>query len=640
MLFRRLAAFSGGFDLTAARAVAGDGELERFQVLDQLTLLVDKSLLVVENRPAGTRYVLPETVRQYALEKLGESGEADAVRTRHRDHYTELAIALDEPVTGDVRPHLQRTEGELDNLRAAFAWSHEHGDAEVALALASALQPIWRGGSRGREGLAWFAAALDGTAGSPDVSAAVRARALSDEAVLDASTGNSGNFARAEEALALARDVDDPVLLSRALAACLFTAGRDAAMTQRYLPEALAVARAVGEPRRLADVLARQAYAAFMVDGDPTSTRLAAEEGLALADAIDDRANSRSFRWCLAAAQWMEGDLEGAVQRLDAVIPDAIADGDVVVTRLSVCTRSNVLSYLGHPDAARAASEEALRTAGDLGEIFEGLAQNGIAFAALAAGDADAAHVASQASWFTGFRRESVAGYTVAEAALAVGEVDLARELTDEALSFMAGFHRKLALTVAARVAMVHHRHDVAEQHLHDAIAICSQTRSLQGLPDLFECLAQVAVASTSWAEGTRLLGAAAALRQRTMEVRFRVHDAAFDAAEEALHKALGDEQFDELHQEGFALTPDEAVAYARRGRGERKRPPSGWAALTPAERDVVKLLSDGLANKQIATRLFISPRTVQTHLTHVYAKLGLASRVQLAQEAARHPDS
>ena len=63
----------------------------------------------------------------------------------------------------------------------------------------------------------------------------------------------------------------------------------------------------------------------------------------------------------------------------------------------------------------------------------------------------------------------------------------------------------------------------------------------------------------------------------------------------------------------------------------------SVWASLTLAERDVVRLVSEGLANNDIATRLFVSPRTVQTHLTHVYTKLGLTSRVQLVREAARH---
>ena len=86
----------------------------------------------------------------------------------------------------------------------------------------------------------------------------------------------------------------------------------------------------------------------------------------------------------------------------------------------------------------------------------------------------------------------------------------------------------------------------------------------------------------------------------------------------------------------GAAMSTDEAIAYARRGRGERKRPASGWDSLTPTEQDVVRLVREGLGNKDIGDRLFISPRTVQTHLTHVYAKLGLTSRMQLAQEAGR----
>jgi DNA-binding CsgD family transcriptional regulator len=99
----------------------------------------------------------------------------------------------------------------------------------------------------------------------------------------------------------------------------------------------------------------------------------------------------------------------------------------------------------------------------------------------------------------------------------------------------------------------------------------------------------------------------------------------------------MGDNDFDAAWAEGAALSTDEAIAYAQRGRGDRKCPTSVWDALTPTERDVVRLVSEGLANNDIATRLFVSPRTVQTHLTHVYTKLGLSSRVQLAQEAARH---
>ncbi|MDT5201944.1 MAG: hypothetical protein QOH34_3466, partial [Mycobacterium sp.] len=94
VLFRRLAAFMGGFDLDGAQSVCGGGDVERYQVLDQLALLVDKSLVVADESGSRTRYRLLETMRQYALEKLGESGEADVVRTRHRDYYTALAAKL------------------------------------------------------------------------------------------------------------------------------------------------------------------------------------------------------------------------------------------------------------------------------------------------------------------------------------------------------------------------------------------------------------------------------------------------------------------------------------------------------------------------------------------------------------------
>jgi DNA-binding CsgD family transcriptional regulator len=119
--------------------------------------------------------------------------------------------------------------------------------------------------------------------------------------------------------------------------------------------------------------------------------------------------------------------------------------------------------------------------------------------------------------------------------------------------------------------------------------------------------------------------------------VRFKVYDAGYEASVAALRDTMSENDFGSAWAEGVALSTDEAIAYAQRGHGQRKRPTSGWGALTPTERDVVLLVSEGLGNKDIATRLFVSPRTVQTHLTHVYTKLGLTSRVQLVQEAARH---
>jgi len=78
----------------------------------------------------------------------------------------------------------------------------------------------------------------------------------------------------------------------------------------------------------------------------------------------------------------------------------------------------------------------------------------------------------------------------------------------------------------------------------------------------------------------------------------------------------------------------DEAVAYVRRSRGTRRRPTVGWASLTPTELDVVRCVVDGLNNPEIGSRLFMSRGTVKTHLSHVFAKLGVTNRTELAMFA------
>lgn len=119
--------------------------------------------------------------------------------------------------------------------------------------------------------------------------------------------------------------------------------------------------------------------------------------------------------------------------------------------------------------------------------------------------------------------------------------------------------------------------------------------------------------------------------------VRWPVYARGYEVAVALVREGLAESEFEAAWREGAALSIEEAIGYAQRGRGERKRPASGWESLTPTERDVVRHAADGLGNKDIAERMFISPRTVQTHLTHAYAKLGLTSRIQLIQEATRH---
>jgi len=169
------------------------------------------------------------------------------------------------------------------------------------------------------------------------------------------------------------------------------------------------------------------------------------------------------------------------------------------------------------------------------------------------------------------------------------------------------------------------------------ALDIGAESHGYVPIPDAFECLAYIAGDEGNHRDAARLFGAADAARRDTRIVRFKIFDADHEFRLAGVREALGESDFQVAWNEGAALTIEEAIAYARRGRGERKRPSKGWASLTPTELDVVRLACEGLGNKEIAARLFVSPRTVQAHLSHVYSKLGVSSRMQLAQEASRH---
>jgi predicted ATPase/class 3 adenylate cyclase/DNA-binding CsgD family transcriptional regulator len=643
VLFRGLAAFLGGFDFDAAQTVASGGEVERFQVLDLLTLLVDKSLVVADDTGGRTRYRLLETVRQYALEKLGESGEADAVRARHRDHYTAMAAVLDAPAGSDYEQRLEQADIEIDNLRAAFAWSRENSAIELALTLASSLQPLWQARGRIREGRAWFDTALaDLDAQHPEVAAAVRARALGDKAVLDTWAGAAASTDQAEQALAIARDVDDPALLARTLTACGFIAGAgyNAEVARACFAEAIGLARAVDDRWRLSRILALQAQGEEIA-GDLLGMRAAGEEGRDLADAIGDRFNSRACRFYLGTSQTTRGDLAGAVAQFRAVAAEAEEAHDEIYRVTSLGGLSLALAYQGEAAAARAAAEAALQGGAELGGRFAVFTHVAVGFATLAAGDGAAAHEAREAARqdIAVLSGGTAAGQRIwnAKAALADRDLAAARRWADEAVATSGGLWLAWALSARARVAIAAGEPEQAERDAQDALTCGAGIEAYLFVPDILECLAALVGQDDSHREAARLLGAAHAIRLRMGAVRFKIYDADYETSVAALRDTMGENDFDAAWTEGTALSTEEAIAYARRGRGQRKRPTSGWAALTPTERDVVQLVSEGLANNHIAARLFVSPRTVQTHLTHVYTKLGLTSRVQLAQEAARH---
>jgi predicted ATPase/class 3 adenylate cyclase/DNA-binding CsgD family transcriptional regulator len=638
VLLRRLAVFVGGFDLEAARVVAAGGEVHGYQVFDQLTLLVDKSLVVAEDSGDRTRYRLLETVRQYAAEKLGESGEADAVRTRHRDHYTAMAAPLDSPPDDGYERLIAQAVVEMDNLRAAFAWSNENSDTEVAMQLASSLWPLWAKRGRGREGLAWFDVVLTAEHGHHgEVTAAVRARALADKAVIDAALmGDYRSKDKAEQALAIARELDDQALLVRSLYACCVMNAPTPESARPYFVEAIALARARGDRWMLSRILVSQAYAAAMA-GDPIGARAAAEEGRDVADAIGDWLESGRCRAWLGFIQMMQGDLAGAVGQFGDALTRAEAAHDLIYVVLALTGQALALAHQGEINAAPSAADAAIAAAAELGGLAESAACAALAIAAFAAGDVPTARCVAETIVQHGITQAPTAVECLAQVALVGNHLIAARDWAEEAVSTTTGWWHMLALTTRARVAIARGEPEQAGRDLHDALLCGADIQARTGIADILESLADITGDAGSHREAARLYGAAHGIRERIGEVRFKIWDAGYEASMAVVRNALGEKDFPAAWDEGAALTTEETIAYAQRGRGERHRPASGWASLTPTERDVVRLVSAGLGNKDIATRLFVSPRTVQTHLTHVYAKLGLTSRVQLAQEAARH---
>jgi predicted ATPase/class 3 adenylate cyclase/DNA-binding NarL/FixJ family response regulator len=637
LLFRRLAVFFGGFDLDAAQAVAG-GELERYQVLDQLTLLVDKSLVVAEDTGHGTRYRLLETVRQYAQEKLGEAREGDDVRTRHRDHYTATAAVLDAPAGSGYQERVEWAEAEIDNLRAAFVWSRERADDELALALASSLQPLWSTRGRVQEGLNWLSAALAGDSPLSADASAARVRASADRALLMSNTGSTQGREEAEQTLAAARELGDPALVMRALTSCgALVNAHDREVAGRYFAEAMELARELGDSRSLVQIIALD-WMTGRVQNEPVAAQVAAEEGLRLAEDIGDGFLCRQMRYVLGWAQVLRGDLIGCVARLGEVVEESVAANDLAWATSASITRTFALAYLGDVAHARARAVENLERVSEALEFYIGMAHAALGTVELSAGDASAAWEAHEAARQRTEMNPWMAGiYTWAPLApLMCGDLAAARRWADDVVSATTAWSLAAALTSRSRVEIAQGELDAAERDAYDALEIAGGIGGDLVVPLALECLAISAAQSDNHLMAARLFGAADAARQHMGFVRFKILDEGDEATLAALRDALGEKNFETAWAEGAALSIEAATDYALRGRGERKRASSGWASLTRAELEVVKHVREGLANKEVAARLFVSPRTVQAHLTHIYTKLGLTSRVQLAQEAAK----
>jgi predicted ATPase/DNA-binding SARP family transcriptional activator len=223
-LFSRLATFTGGFGLTAAEAVCADDQVPAGEILDVLSRLVDKSLVIAPDDEGEARFSQLQTLWQYGRDRLTESGEADAMRARHGAYYRQLAGQAHQGLRGAAGPMWRdRLVTESGNLQAALDWYITAGDADAALSLASGMAWLWFITADFLEGARWLGAAL-GAQGPrrPEVEATAR---LWHGYCAGMSTDPAAGVIECEEAVAVLRDNDDRIRLAEALVVCATVLG-------------------------------------------------------------------------------------------------------------------------------------------------------------------------------------------------------------------------------------------------------------------------------------------------------------------------------------------------------------------------------------------------------------------------------
>ena len=255
-VLRRLAVFAGGFTLEAAQQVAEHDEaIDRWDVLEHLGALVDKSLVMVEGESLP-RYRLLETTRLFALERLIDSCETAAVRSRHLDCFLAVAEAAREQILVADPRGLGRLDLERDNLMLALAWRPAGEDATRALRLVKALSFYWTSRGMLARGLETAQAALAYAQGQP--AGAAQCRVLGEVGFLQRMRGDlHAARSAAEAAVSMARGLGDPALLCMMLGGAGFVhlrrGERDLAL--KCAEEALALTGATGDCSELANAM-------------------------------------------------------------------------------------------------------------------------------------------------------------------------------------------------------------------------------------------------------------------------------------------------------------------------------------------------------------------------------------------------
>ncbi len=644
-VFRRLGAFSGGLTLEAARDVCAGAPVDADDMLGALGRLVDKSLVLAQQHNGNTRYRLLETLRQYASDRLRAAGETAELRERHLEYFLAFAEAAEPELERADQDHwLEVLETEYDNVRTALDWGLSDTEPEPGRRLAAALTRLWLLHGLSHEGIGWLQRAI---AASPDDRSRLQARLLVGVALVAAPAGQFSLIVEStRKGLDIAIANDDDYHRGRFLAISAyalfdfdFEATKETCLeAQRYaeaagdafganlalLLEALSwthldehehaaplfetlVERCRQRGDRLlgAYALAGQVYGELFAGRTDSAHRLAVE-AVELATPLGDYFTLGQATANLGWVKAVMGDIDGGLALMETVVRSVEGAGPDVDVPMMAITSGRLRLWCGDLQGAIGWFERGVRYAEPMTDnLVAGRALPGLAAALRRAGRVDEARERVDQSIATGRK---------------LGMPCVLAEALDESA-------RLVASDDAGRAEDLHH----------DALAVRVDHNLRLCYVESLDALAHLAGRAESFSEATRLLAASNAAREEMGYPLPPVAIADHEATVASLRAALGDDDFAAAWNEGAELSLDDAVAYARRARGTRGRPSVGWASLTPTELNVVNLVVEGLANPEIAARLFISRATVKTHLSHIFTKVGVANRTELATLASTH---
>ncbi|MFL5652582.1 MAG: protein kinase domain-containing protein [Ktedonobacteraceae bacterium] len=583
-LFRRISVFVDGCTLEAIEFLCDTLDHGATQVLDGVESLMNKSLLQQGVSMGNeSRLVMLGTIREFGLECLLANEEMETVRQAYAAYYLTLAEEAAPHLTDNQQAvWLARLGREHQNLRVALNWALEQNEAETALRLCVALWWYWEAYAQGhlKEGRHFLEKALAGNLGDDRSMMRLRGRALFATGMVAWIQGDYDHAdAYCRESLALCRELGDQQGIGNALHGLgrVALAKRNYSEAHSFTEESLVILRELGDTWGVAYALENLARLAFSQGEDSKALQLL-QESLALFRGCGDKAD---MSWILLYL------------------------GRVFIKR-------------GDQTVARSLLEEAVELCKEMGNKW------GVAY---------------------GLR-------LLGQLAFEQGNAATARSLLEESLVLHreVGDRRSLALSILflANVVAFQGQATVAQRLYEESLAIAGMLNHAGIIASCLEGLGAVVVSQQpAWA--ARLWGKAENLRITAGIEMPAVMRAYYEDMVASAHAQLGENAFATAWAEGRMMTLEQVIAIREPVMVSEQlagKPPSILtrnvhpiypAGLTTREVEVLRLVAQGLTDVQIAERLVISRRTINTHLTSIYKKLGVESRAAATRFAMQH---